>query len=266
MVLLAIVAGIASAQESHQLKDGKEKLAALVGSYVLDPAAVVQERTGPMPFKTPDDPSVCKLYLENLNHFAKKGRSLACERLIAPHLAQRIRKIEWVNLDPEEYPTLFQEAVSVTRYGGSQPATEEDLRQAREQMKAGAFVFRRTKKSLFGRLIAADTVNGVYRHISIPDAPIDYYLLQAGHYFCQSDDRQTNLFQAPLSLEFVYSGFVVQHSNLIGNELVKINDRLYAELVRENRSIELQEFDSRYPTMLNSVCLFKFKPSARKGK
>ncbi len=53
---------------------------------------------------------------------------------------------------------------------------------------------------------------------------------------------------------------------MIGNELVKINDQLYAELVRENGSIELQESDPSYPTALDSVCLFQFKTSPRKGR
>lgn len=239
---------------------------ALADTYVLDRNAVVQERTGRIPFKKPDDPGVCKLYLENLNYFARTGRSMSCDRSVAPHLAQRIQKVEWVNLDPDQYPTLFREAVSVTRHGGSQSATEDDLARTRKLMVERSFVFRRSKLPYFGRVIAVGSVDGVYRTIPIPNVPTDYYLVQAGHYSCQSDDQQTDLFQTPLNLEFLYSAFFVEHSNMIGNELVMINDRLYAELVRENRSIELQESDPSYPTALDSVCLFQFKTSPRKGR
>ena len=62
----------------------------------------------------PVDPKICKCYEKNLRYFARRNTPMSCERPVAPCLKNRIKKVEWEDLDPDQYPDLFR-AIALCR-------------------------------------------------------------------------------------------------------------------------------------------------------
>ena len=100
------------------------------------------------------DPEICKCYEENLRYFARRNTPMACDRPIAPHLKDRIKKVDWEDLDPDRYSDLLR---AIGTCYGDLPGTGEDiiqrnLKYIRTDLTNGAWVFRRAKLSLVGRI------------------------------------------------------------------------------------------------------------------
>jgi hypothetical protein len=211
-------------------------------------------------FKKPDVARLCDLYLQNLNSYASNGISHASFRSIAPHLTNQIRILEWENLDVDEFSALFKEAVSVAVHGGSRPASEQDISDARRLLNKGSWVFRRINKPIVGRVIGVASVNGTYRDVPVPSTPVSHYLVQMGdNPDLGSDDVNKHLFQVPLKLDSVYSEIGTEYWSFIGSSLIRIHSRLYLLGKNHEGDIELQEFLTDYPTMVETVCYFQFK-------
>src|SRR5256885_16543760 len=90
---------------------------------------------GQEPFNEPSDPKVCELYLQNLRCFAKRKVAMSCERPIAPHLQDRIKKIVWHRLDPNRYPELFRAVVAESQAWDIKP----DIKPPRDEQQAIAW-------------------------------------------------------------------------------------------------------------------------------
>ena len=102
----------------------------------------------------PVDPKICKCYEKNLRYFARRNTPMSCERPIAPCLKNRIKKVEWEDLDPDQYPGLFRAIATSGHYspGTDEAIIERDLKSVRERIANKVWVFRRAKLSLVGRI------------------------------------------------------------------------------------------------------------------
>jgi hypothetical protein len=121
----------------------------------------------------PVDPKICKLYEENLQYFARKNTPLSCYRPIAPHLNDRIKEVEWEDLDPDRYPALFRSVVIEDRHLSKkgEDVIQESLKYDRENVAKKISVFRRAKlPPLIGRI-------RVSNHSAKPEP---YWIVQYG--------------------------------------------------------------------------------------
>jgi len=120
----------------------------------------------------PVDPKICKLYEENLRYFAKRNTPMSCNRPIAPHLKDRIKQVEWEDLDPDRYPALLQAIATRNQYspGTGEDIIQRDLKLIRANIANKVRVFRRAKLSLVGR-----TQDQAYSA-----APEPYWIVQYG--------------------------------------------------------------------------------------
>src|SRR5438552_2028934 len=121
--------------------------------FILDPQPMQPSgNKGEIPFEQPADPAVCGLYLENLRYFARRNTPLSCERPIAPHLKDRIQKVEWEDLNPTDYPDLFQALVTKRRraMGNDTPPIDKLPSGAVSQVAQKIDVSRRAKLPLIG--------------------------------------------------------------------------------------------------------------------
>jgi hypothetical protein len=102
----------------------------------------------------PVDPKICRCYEKNLRYFARRNTPMSCERPIAPHLKERIKEVEWEDLDPDQYPDLFRAIATSGHYspGTDEAIIERDLKNIRAWIADKVWVFRRAKLSLVGRI------------------------------------------------------------------------------------------------------------------
>jgi uncharacterized protein YecT (DUF1311 family) len=218
----------------------------------------------------PVDPKICECYEKNLRYFAKRNTPMSCERPIAPFLKDRIKKVEWEDLDPDKYPDLFRAITVDYSYltGKSEDIIERDLTFNREDIAKKVRVFRRAKLSLVGRIryqaYSADPepywivqygVNDVSPNnpkelwrcepkrgggrASLPNLEL-YIVSEAKHEFTKQ------LFSRRISTE--------------GQHLRIIDDRLFVENIDSEGSIELNEVDTAMARG-GTICIFQFKKS-----
>ncbi|HTY21758.1 MAG TPA: lysozyme inhibitor LprI family protein, partial [Desulfomonilaceae bacterium] len=101
----------------------------------------------------PVDPEICKLYEKNLRYFAKRNTPMSCNRPIAPHLKDRIKEVEWEDLDPDKYPDLLRAIATFNDYllDPGEDKIQRHLTYVRADIANKVRVFRRAKLSLVGR-------------------------------------------------------------------------------------------------------------------
>jgi hypothetical protein len=205
----------------------------------------------------PVDPEICKCYEENLRYFAKRNTPMSCNRPIAPHLKDRIKEVEWEDLDPDQYPDLFRAIATSGQYS---PGTGEDIIQRhliyiRARIANKVWVFRRAKLSLVG---------------SEP-----YWIVQYGpndispinpEPFYKCKPRRGGGKESYLKLYIVsdakheLKSKLFSHRGAEGQHLIIIDDRLFVENIRPKAEIQLNEVDTAIPGG-NTVCIFQFKKS-----
>lgn len=221
------------------------------------------------------DSNICKLYEENLKYFAQKNIPMSCYRPIAPHLKNRIKEVEWEDLDPNKYPDLFRAIVVIYRYLDLQKKSEEEIQKSVKynlaQVEKKIMVFRRAKLSLTGHI-----------HVSDPGAaPEAYWIVQFG--FNNSHDNPDEFYRCtptrggiPSQLEYTLRLYVVSegkkevtkslstipHPSDEGQSLRLIDGRLFIENINQQAAIELNEVDTNMP-LADTVCRFIFKKSLK---
>lgn len=218
----------------------------------------------------PVDPKICKLYEENLQYFARKNTPLSCYRPIAPHLNDRIKEVEWEDLDPDRYPAIFRSVIVEDEYLAiskkGEDVIQESLKYARENVAKKISVFRRANKlpPLIGRI-----------RVSEPRAkPEPYWIVQYGPddisesnplkvYRCipaRDGGRQSSLHLYVVSeakQEVAHPLYYTRYPTHEGQYLRMIDGRLFVENIRPGRiSLDEVEIESAFR---DRVCNFRFK-------
>ena len=226
---------------------------------------ILQERPGLPPgeerkgIKPPDEPGLCEVYLRNIQYLSHRGTLRVRSESVAPDLNDRIQVLAWEDIDPDKYSALFNEAVSIAKYGGSRPASEAILANVRRLINERHWVFRRIREPITGKVDGTNTVNGVYRQLPVPSNPIQHYFVQVGVNPDQNpnDDVAKNWLQVPTSMDMVFSGLSPEYWSFIGGSMVRINERIYLVGINNSGDVELQEMLTDYPTQVETVCYFQ---------
>jgi hypothetical protein len=216
----------------------------------------------------PVDPKICKCYEKNLRYFARRNTPMSCERPIAPCLKNRIKKVEWEDLDPDQYPDLFR-SIALQSFLRDTPEfiIERDLKGIRARISNNVWVFRRAKLSLVGRI-------RVYEN----SAPEPYWIVQYG----PNDISPNNPF-APWRCEPTRGGgggvesklklYIVsearheltgqlfsRRTSTMGQHLRIIDNRLFVENIHPDAWIDLNEVDTAI-AWGGTICSFEFNKS-----
>lgn len=247
--------------------------------YVLDPAPKEMIDWNLEEYKKPRDKKVCSLYLQNLQYFARRNDPMSCGQPIAPMLKDKIKKVEWENLDPEKYPDLFKAIVKVTRTRDKEPSNEE-LNGRRLEIREGGVVFRRLKFDLKGS-------PGVEEGSNRPLPEADLSVIQYGYDVTRPDNPQTTWRCHPLKGRIMpsYTEQTELHLFIVakdlshifdslrdwrgysGQNLWLINERVYGEFYDELANVKLTELrktDFGSQLVLEPVCLYHFKNTSHK--
>jgi uncharacterized protein len=217
----------------------------------------------------PVDPEICKLYEENLRYFANRNTPMSCNRPIAPHLKKRIKKVEWEDLDPDQYPDLFRATVIWAQYlkGQAEDRIQEALKYARDGTANKVRVFRRAKLSLGGRAqIGGNTkpywlVQYGINDVS-PDIPDDVWRCKikrgdSGH----GMGSHLHLYiVSEAKHELIHPLGVSMPPSHEAQHLIMIDNRLFVENIYRKGRIDLCEIDTDGP-LGNTVCVFHFTQS-----
>jgi hypothetical protein len=216
----------------------------------------------------PVDPRICKCYEQNLRYFAQRNTPMSCKRPIAPFLKDRIKEVEWEDLDPERYPDLFRAIATDGKYqpGTSEDIIQRDLKLIRAAIANKVRVFRRAKLSLFGRTqvqaysaepepywIVQYGVNDIS-----PDNPDEFWRCKPR----RGGGREWSLYLYIVSAakyELTKRLFTSNNSTE-GQHLIIIDNRLFVENINPKALIQLNEVDTAI-TGGGTVCLFQFKKS-----
>jgi uncharacterized protein YecT (DUF1311 family) len=216
------------------------------------------------------DPKICRCYEENLRYFAKRNTPMSCERPIAPYLKDRIKKVEWEDLNPDDYPDLFRAVATRSRYqtGTAEDVIQRDLKSARRDVANKIWVFRRAKLSLAGYI----------RLHEYPAYPEPYWIVQYGIndispnnpkdlWRCKptrGGGKQSDLqlyVASETKQELTEELFVsLGRPSTKGQHLILIDNRLFVENIDQDGWIELDEIDTDLVAG-HTTCIFQFKKS-----
>jgi hypothetical protein len=216
----------------------------------------------------PVDPKICKCYERNLRYFARRNTPMSCNRPIAPFLKDRIKEVEWEDLDPERYPDLFRAIATDGKYlpGTGEDIIERNLKLNRASVANRVWVFRRAKLSLFGRTqvqaYSADPepywiVQYGVNDIS-PTNPKDVWRCKPRRGGGKKSSLQLYIVSEPKH-ELTKRLFTSNNSTQ-GQHLIIIDNRLFVENITPKAWIQLNEVDTAI-TGGGTVCLFQFKKS-----
>jgi hypothetical protein len=218
----------------------------------------------------PVDSKICKCYEKNLRYFARRNTPMSCERPIAPCLKNRIKEVEWEDLDPERYPDLFRAIATSGHYspGTDEAIIERDLKNIRAGIADKVWVFRRAKLSLVGRIQS--------QAYSAPPEP--YWIVQYGPNDISPDNPRKPWRCKPRrgggggvesNLElYIVSGarhkltkqLFSRRVSTMGQHLRIIDNRLFVENIHPDARIELNEVDTAFAWGA-TICIFEFKKS-----
>lgn len=224
----------------------------------------------------PVDPSICKLYEQNLRYFARKNIPMSCSRPIAPQFKSKIKDVDWEDLDPGKYPELLYAIVTKNRnyfIGKSEELIQRDLASIRREIKLGIYAFRRAKLSLAGRLTFGQ-----------PNSPIEpYWIVQYGvnrfsvtnpEEVFRCEPRRGGVHFASTPDLYVVSADTMQLIGTIGvtrfpssegQHIKLINGKIFVENLFPSGRIELNQVDEAIP-MTDTVCKFEFTKSTSRSK
>lgn len=205
----------------------------------------------------PVDPEICKCYEENLRYFAKRNTPMSCNRPIAPHLKDRIKEVEWEDLDPDRYPDLFRAIATSGQYqrGTGEDIIQRDLKSNRAAIANKVRVFRRAKLSLVGRepyWIVQYGPNDIS-----PDNPKEPWRCKPTR--GGGEDSSLELYKVSEAKHELTSKLFSSRGTE-GQHLRIIDNRLFVENIHEKAEILLNEVDTAVGGG-NTVCIFQFKKS-----
>jgi len=221
----------------------------------------------------PKDPKACELYLQNLRYFTRNNLPLSCGQPVAPTLTDKIKPVEWENLDPEKYPELFKVVMEKVIF--SWPSTypsEAALSSWRESVRKGSIVFRRAKLELRGHVylpsqhsptetaIAYQIVQFGF-NVTDPDNPNPRFRCKqsAERVMPRIDQTEMRFFIASENLQEFY-GDMSDHQSGFGDSIYHnlwlINGLPYGELYNDKDTVLLSEIRS---DSFARACLFHYK-------
>lgn len=221
----------------------------------------------------PKDPKACELFLQNLRYFTSHNLPLSCGQPVAPTLTDKIKPVEWENLDPEKYPELFKVVMEkvIFPWPSTYPS-EAALSSWRESVRKGSIVFRRAKLELRGHVylpsqysltesaIAYQIVQFGF-NVTDPDNPNPRFRCKQSAERVMPDDHQFKalLFIASENLQEFYSD-MSDHQDGFGDtnyhDLWLINGQPYGELYNDKDTVLLSEIRS---DSFARTCLFHYK-------
>lgn len=249
--------------------------AAHADSYVLDANPMTPSgMKGNEPFDKPTDPTVCSLYLRNLQYFARRNTPMSCERPIAPQFQDQIQKAEWENLKPSDYPELFRAVVGASQYWDAHPPKDEKfaLRWYGDEVRKGAHAFRRAKIPLDG---APTTPDGIRQLASQrlwfvqygPDSfalhnPVRSWRCEPRRGAPIAPSRTLlKTYLVSEDMKVLFNPVRMLQNGASGEALRTINGRIYFETAWDEGNIQLMELQDGRPDILNPVCYYIFKQS-----
>ncbi|MGA7180292.1 MAG: hypothetical protein WBX11_11980 [Thiobacillaceae bacterium] len=238
------------------------------------------------PFESPQDPKVCKLYLQNLRYFAKRNLPLSCGQPVAPMLAGKLKPVQWEDLNPEKYPELFKAVV--TRVFPPRPSEAKDypseaaLSSWRQAVRNGDLVFRRAKLELSGHLLLPSQYSPTKEATAFQIIQFGFNVTDPANpdprWRCeQSTGRVMPVAHGYLLRPFVASGnlreFISElHDSHLGfgasaySNLWLINGQPYGELYDENGNVLLSQITLDPAVFFDRVCLFRYKKTLSKDR
>lgn len=246
--------------------------------YVLDPAPKEMIDWNLEDYQAPQDKEVCSLYLQNLRYFARRNESMSCGQPIAPMLKEKIKKVEWENLDPDQYLGLFKAVIKVVRTSGKEPSDKE-MKWRRMEIKERGVVFRRLKFDLKGSPGVEESSNRPLpeQELSIvqfgsdvtnPDNPdsVDRCHPRKGRVMDSVEQTELHLFIVAKDLSKIFDR-LRDWRGYSGQNLWLINERIYGERYDENADVKLTELrvtDFGKDLVFEPVCLYHFKKTSHK--
>lgn len=258
----------------HDAEQGLSK----ADDYLLDPAPKEMIDWNWEKYKKPRDKEVCSLYLQNLQYFARRNEPMSCGQPIAPMLKDKIRKVEWENLDPDQYPDLFKAVIKVVRTSGEEPSDKE-MKWRRMEIKERGVVFRRLKFDLKGSPGVEEGSNRPLpeQELSIvqfgsdvtnpsnPDS-VDRCHPRQGRVMETTLNTELRLFVVSKDLSHIF-GNLWDWRGYTGQNLWLIKERIYGEFYDEQADVKLTELrttDFGNHLVLEPVCLYHFKKTSHK--
>lgn len=254
------------------------------GDYVLDDSAMDRDV-----FEHKNTNEVCNLYLKNLQYFVRRNLPMSCGQPIAPFLNGRLKKVNWVDIDPDKFPALFREAVEKFPYSSTdKKVTEEELSNIRNGIRNKKFVFHHVRFSLVGHPTSGDTTlsrwakdyASQFQGRPIPELKLT--IVQYGPNINSSSNPNTNLrcdlkqirgghyfygnvpvfFLATADLQHLYGQLQLVNSGF-PQYLWRINGNLYGEAFHGG-DIQLSELGgvmetNQDPFFFESVCLYHYE-------
>ncbi len=235
----------------------------------------------------PVDPTICKVYEQNLRYFAQQNVPMSCERPIAPQFKDRIQAIEWENLDPARYPALFLAIAAKRNYLPPQQieAAKKDpqawIASVKDDFATGINVFRRAmiepplvgevRRGKDGRSLPAAPfwiIQFGYNDMS-PDNPDEFWRCKPkrGERLQYSMSSSLHLYLASEDLSELLEKFSadVTHPSSEGQHLRRIDGRLFIENIFGDDWISLSEIVTE-PPLADAVCNFKFTKTPTRSK
>lgn len=248
--------------------------------YRFDPAPTYSQGMGEFQteedYVEPKDPSVCKLYLQNLLYFAQKNVPMSCERPVAPKFSARIKKVRWDDIDPEKNTVLLQNLI--TKSQPSLEMTASNIGRTSNIVKKQRLIFRLAKLRLSGYVTNDD--DNVR-----PSEPIAFQIVEFGENSEKSNPlelhrcidkrgspdqkdvpRGDDLYLVAEDGRKVYKNLhsIIPAGGWGRQYLLVINGQPYVERINYKGDIQLQEIDRDYPVIAKPVCLYNFKLNSAK--
>lgn len=241
--------------------------------YKLDPRPKEMIDWNWEEFRKPQDKEVCSLYLQNLQYFVRRNEPLSCGQPIAPMLTEKIKKVEWEDLDPDQHSDLFKAIIKVVRTAGKEPSDKE-MEWRRMEIKERGVVFRRLKFDLKGSPGVEEGSNQPLpeqelsvvqfgNDVTSPDNPQTTWRCHSLKSRVMNYTEQTELHLFVVSKDLSHIFYDLQDwRGYSGQNLWLINGRIYGELYDEQANVkftELREADYGKQLILEPVCLYHFK-------
>ena len=230
---------------------------------------------GQEPFNEPSDPKVCELYLQNLRYFAKRKVAMSCERPIAPHLQDRIKKIVWHRLDPNRHPELFRAVVAALHNWHYAPPKDEQEAIAwyANEVTTSAYVFRRATARLDRSTGPSAETAGGKRSVQYvqygpnrtdPNNPRPAFRCKPRRGGPASDiASDLPLYLASDDLKSIRERVLNIRNGGSGEAVRLIDKRPYVETADPEGHITLFEIADQDPSVLEPVCRFVFEFDAQ---
>lgn len=255
-----------------------QKLSAVKTKSDTDEYVLVKqdpEQTGEYLVDIEPDPAVCKLYEENLNHFAHQNVPMSCNRPIALQFKNRIQEVEWEDLKPADYPELFRQLVLFNSFGYDK--TPDALRKHEAKLATREYVFRRAKLELsgdllwhgftFGQSAPTQLYSGKFyivqygrnntdtERIFLPCKPV------RGNGMKQHFTEELWLYEVNVEMNAVVNKLGTLDRGVQGEHMRLIDGKPYVEKNDTDASIYLLRVNFEHPVFLESLCKFQFNQS-----